>query len=98
MKLQSEGLDISTPVHTVPTIGMNLEEISVKNVKIKVWDLSGQQKMRNTWKYYYETVNGIIFVLDASNEAQMGDARETLHQVISETVDEDIPILIFANK
>ena len=26
---------------TVPTIGMSLEEIAIKNVKIKVWDLSG---------------------------------------------------------
>ena len=26
---------------TAPTIGYNLEEIEVKNVKIKVWDLSG---------------------------------------------------------
>ena len=27
---------------TVPTIGMNSEEIEVNNLKIKVWDLSGQ--------------------------------------------------------
>ena len=26
---------------TAPTIGYNLEEIEVNNVKIKVWDLSG---------------------------------------------------------
>jgi GTPase SAR1 family protein len=26
---------------TVPTIGMNLEELTVKNVNLKVWDLSG---------------------------------------------------------
>jgi GTPase SAR1 family protein len=28
-------------VKTVPTIGYNLEEFQVKNVRIKVWDLSG---------------------------------------------------------
>ena len=39
---------------TTSTIGMNLEEIAIKNVKLKVWDLSGQTKMRTTWKYYYE--------------------------------------------
>ena len=27
--------------NTAPTIGYNLEEINVKNVKLKVWDLSG---------------------------------------------------------
>ena len=79
MKLQSEGFDQTTHIHTTPTIGMNLEEISVKNVKMKVWDLSGQVKMRETWKYYYEAVNGIIFVVDSSNHAQVPDVRETLH-------------------
>ena len=28
-----------------PTIGFNLEEISYKNFKLKVWDLSGQEKV-----------------------------------------------------
>ena len=28
-------------VPTVPTIGVDLEEISVRNVNVKVWDLSG---------------------------------------------------------
>ena len=45
---------------------MNTEEFEVNNVKIKVWDLSGQQKMRSSWKYYYENVNGIIFVVDSA--------------------------------
>jgi GTPase SAR1 family protein len=39
----------------------------MKNVKLKVYDLSGQIKMRETWKYYYESVNGIIFVIDSSS-------------------------------
>ena len=72
-------------VHTVPTIGMELEEITVKNVNVKVWDLSGQLKLRDTWKYYYENVNGIIFVLDASNQEQLPDIRETLHKMMVET-------------
>lgn len=67
MKLIQEGATTTKLVPTVPTIGVGTEEIALKNVNIKVWDLSGQQKMRNTWKYYYETVNGIIFVVDSSN-------------------------------
>ena len=83
---------------TVPTIGVGMEEIAIKNVKIKVWDLSGQSQMRGTWKYYYEYVNGIIFVVDSTNREQMGEVRDQLHQVINETADSYIPILIFANK
>ena len=43
-------------------------------------------------------MNGIIFVLDATNRDSIGDVRDTLHQVMSETADTKIPILIFANK
>ena len=66
-------------VPTVPTIGVDLEELQVKNVNVKVWDLSGQLKLRNTWKYYYESVNGIIFVIDATNMDTLGEVRDTLH-------------------
>ena len=60
----------------MPTIGVDLEELKIKNVNVKVWDLSGQQKLRGTWKYYYESVNGIIFVLDASNPETFGEVRD----------------------
>lgn len=43
-------------------------------------------------------MNGIIFVIDATNRDTLGDVRDTLHQVMSETADTKIPILIFANK
>ena len=85
-------------VQTIPTIGVDLEEITVQNLKVTVWDLSGQLKLRATWKYYYETINGIIFVIDATNTDVLPEVRDTLHQVMSETADVKIPILIFANK
>ena len=96
--LQEDGESGGSLVPTVPTIGVDLEEVMVRNVSVKVWDLSGQLKLRNTWKYYYETVNGIIFVIDSSNRETLSEVRDTLHQVMSETADTKIPILIFANK
>ena len=51
----------------------------MKNVRIKVWDLSGQEKMRHAWKYYFESVNGIIFVIDAADRDRIADARDELH-------------------
>ena len=68
-----------TDFSTAPTIGYNLEEISLNNVKIKVWDLSGQQRMRSVWKHYFESINGVIFVMDSSNIARIHEARDELH-------------------
>ncbi len=63
-----------------------------------MWDLSGQEQYHRTWKYYYETVNGIIFVVDSTNTQEMDEIRDVLHQVIAETQEYGIPILVFGNK
>ena len=33
-------------VHTIPTIGFNVEEVTVKNLTMTVWDVGGQTKIR----------------------------------------------------
>ena len=59
---------------------INYEEISIKNVNLKVWDLSGQAKMRTTWKYYYEQVNGLVFVVDSlMDKSELLEVRDTIH-------------------
>lgn len=40
-------------VHTTPTIGSNVEEISVKKTRFLVWDIGGQEALRASWNTYY---------------------------------------------
>jgi len=40
-------------VQTSPTIGSNVEEIIWKNVRFIMWDIGGQESLRNTWNSYY---------------------------------------------
>src|SRR5258708_442617 len=61
-------------IPTAPTIGVNTEDIVVKNVHIKAFDLAGQEKMRSVWKYYYSSIEGIIFVIDSSNAERINEA------------------------
>mgnify|MGYP001320445293 CR=1 FL=1 len=63
---------------TAPTIGVNTEDIQVKNVHIKAFDLAGQEKMRSVWKYYYSSIEGIIFVIDSSNKERIVEAKDEL--------------------
>ena len=37
----AQDLEGGNLVTTVPTIGVDLEELKIKNVTVKVWDLSG---------------------------------------------------------
>ncbi len=85
-------------VNTGPTIGYNSEEIKVKNVSIKVFDLAGQQKLRNMWKYYYSSIEGIIFVVDSSNVERLQEAKDELQHMLSNDEAQNVPVLVFANK
>lgn len=68
-------------------------------MRIKVWDLSGQERMRAAWKYYFETVNGIIFVIDSADRDRITDVRDELHQILGEVTSNGVvPLLILANK
>lgn len=37
----------------IPTIGFNVEILEYKNLKLTVWDVGGQHKLRPLWKHYY---------------------------------------------
>ena len=52
--------------------------------------------MRNVWKYYFSSTEGIIFVIDASDKERLGDAKEELLSIMEES--KSVPLLIYANK
>ena len=43
-------------VQTSPTIGSNVEEVTYKNIHFVMWDLGGQQSLRQTWTTYFMNV------------------------------------------
>lgn len=85
-------------MQTAPTIGMNTEDIQVRNVNIKVFDLAGQEKMRAVWKYYYSSIEGIIFVFDSTRADRVQEARDELLNLLANDEAKNIPVLVFANK
>ena len=60
--------------------------------------MAGQEKMRNVWKYYYSSIEGIIFVIDSSNPDRIAEARDELLNLLHNEETKNIPIVIFANK
>jgi len=47
-------LKLNENVTTIPTIGFNVEEVTVKNVTFTMWDVGGQEKIRPLWKHYFQ--------------------------------------------
>ena len=50
--------------NTEPTKGFNVKTLVHESFNLNVWDLGGQQEIRQYWSYYYDGCDGIVnFIL-----------------------------------
>lgn len=91
-------LKLDEVVSSVPTIGFNVEKIRFKNLEFNIWDIGGQTKIRNLWRFYFDNTDAIIYVVDSSDAERMQLAKETLEEVLSDDRLADVPLLVLANK
>ena len=85
-------------VHTVPTIGFEVETVQIKNLKLQVWDLGGQTSIRPYWRCYYPNTNAVIYVIDSADRERLPDAKKELSLLLGEEELRGVPLLVFANK
>lgn len=84
--------------YTIPTVGFNLEEVNIGKLNIKMWDIGGQDKIRQLWPHYFGQTDGIVFVLDSNDQDRFDQAKEELHTLMSHKELNEKPFLILANK
>lgn len=85
-------------ISTVPTIGFNVETVNYKNISFTVWDIGGQDKIRNLWRVYLKGSQGLIFVIDSSDKQRLDEARGELFKLLEEEDLQGAHVLVFANK
>ena len=84
---------------TLPTIGFTAREISRRGVKITVFDIGGQAKIRELWPQYCHAANGIVVVADCNDHERLSELRTELFKlVVSPTNLSDAKMLVLANK
>ena len=81
---------------TVPTVGLNVEQIKYKNDNFTLWDVSGQAT--RLWKHYFDKIHAIIFVIDSSDSERLSKAKTLLNRCIADNDLVAAPSLVFANK
>ena len=91
-------LKLNSIVNTIPTIGFNVESVKYKNLNLTIWDVGGQEKIRQLWRHYYNNVDVLIFVIDSNDNGRIDEAKKELHYLISEDELKDTIILIYSNK
>ena len=91
-------LKLGDVVTTIPTIGFNVETVEYKNVSFTVWDVGGQDRIRQLWNHYYENTDGIIFVIDSNDGDRIKEAKEELFKMLEQDELSDAHVLVLANK
>ncbi len=93
------GLQLGQPIEvTVPTLGFNVEELQVGRLRVKMWDMGGQNKFRALWSHYFEMADAVAFVVDSNDRERLGLVREELHALMSHKDLTGKPFLVLANK
>lgn len=54
--------------------GFNVEKVQYKNVLFTVWDVGGQEKLRPLWRHYFNSTDGLIYVVDCADRDRIDRA------------------------
>jgi len=87
-----------TPDNITPTQGFNIKSVQTAGVKLNVWDIGGQKHIRPYWKNYYANTDGVVYVVDSSDERRMDEAAEELTELCGQEELAGVPVLVLANK
>jgi len=89
------GEDIST---ISPTLGFNIKTLEHNGYSLNIWDVGGQKSLRSYWRNYFETTDGLIWVVDSADKRRLEDCKKELHQLLQEERLLGATLLVFANK
>jgi len=91
-------LHIGDVVASIPTVGFNVETIEYKKLKLNMWDVGGQHKIRTLWHHYFQNTDAMIYVVDSSDRERIEEAREELYRCLKDDLLANVPLLVYANK
>ena len=60
------------------------------------WDVGGQAV--RLWKHYFDSIDGIIYVLDATDKDRLIKARDEIHKINRDPSLNSVPFMIMINK
>ena len=89
------GEDVDT---IAPTLGFNIKTLEYRGFKLNIWDVGGQKSLRSYWRNYFESTDGLIWVVDSADRRRLEDCRRELHGLLQEERLLGATLLVFANK
>ncbi|XP_022333651.1 ADP-ribosylation factor-like protein 2 [Crassostrea virginica] len=89
------GEDIDT---ISPTLGFNIKTLEHRGFKLNIWDVGGQKSLRSYWRNYFESTDGLIWVVDCADRMRLQDCKQELKNLLVEERLAGATLLVFANK
>ncbi|NXS99412.1 ARL14 protein, partial [Jacana jacana] len=84
---------------TTPTIGFNVDMIETeKDFTLTVWDVGGQQKMRQVWCNFLENTDGLMYVVDSSDKRRLEESKKEFELILKNESIRRVPVVMLANK
>ena len=59
---------------------------SSSRYKLNCWDVGGQKSLRSYWRNYFESTDGLVWVVDSADRSRMSDCKQELHSLLMEEV------------
>jgi ADP-ribosylation factor-like protein 2 len=81
-----------------PTLGFNIKTLDHRGFKLNIWDVGGQKSLRSYWRNYFESTDGLIWVVDSADRRRLEDCRKELVGLLQEERLLGATLLVFANK
>uniref|UniRef100_A0A8V5GLZ1 ADP-ribosylation factor-like protein 2 n=2 Tax=Melopsittacus undulatus TaxID=13146 RepID=A0A8V5GLZ1_MELUD len=83
---------------TAPTLGFNIKTLEHRGFKLNVWDVGGQSSLRSYWRNYFESTDGLVWVVDSGDRERLQLCGKELRGLLREERLAGATLLVFANK
>jgi len=84
--------------NVMPTQGFNIKTIVQDGFRLNLWDIGGQQQVRQYWRNYFDGSDALVYVIDSADRRPTTESGVELAKLLDEKELLGVSLLIFANK
>lgn len=94
-----ENLMGKPKIDAMPTLGLELQKFKMEDGQvIELYGLGGGKSIRDYWSEYYDSVHGVIYVVDSADTNRLAESATEFDKMINAPLVQGKPILVYANK
>lgn len=81
-----------------PTLGFNINTLEHRGYTLNFWDVGGQKSLRSYWRNYFESTDGLVWVVDSADKMRLETCKTELNVLLQEERLAGATLLVLANK